>query len=71
MKPTCQKREAVQKKSARPQLSVKKLQLFVLLRFDAEVFKTCKNTIKLINLCDLALLLVVEYMTLAAYDSVL
>ena len=30
-----------------PQLSVKKLPLFVLLPFDADAFKTCKNTTKL------------------------
>ena len=38
---------------SRPELPVKKLPLFVLLPFDAEAFKTCKNTIKLINLCAL------------------
>ena len=38
---------------AGPQLLVKKTTTFVLLLFDSEVFKTCKNTIKLLNLCAL------------------
>ena len=49
---------------ARPQLSAKKVPLLFLLPFDAEAFKTCKNTIKLINLCALGLGL---WLTLTVY----
>ena len=38
---------AVGGSEARPQLSAKKYHFLFLLPFDAEAFKTCKNTIKL------------------------
>ena len=39
--------------------------------FRSKAFKTCKNTIKLFNLCALSCLGVVEYMTPADCDCVL
>ena len=48
---------------ARPQLSAKKVPLLFLPPFDAETFKTCKNTIKGINLCALPCL----WLTLKVY----
>ena len=52
---------------ARPQLSAKKYHFLFLLPFDAEVFKTCKNTIKLINLCALPCLGLGLWLTLTVY----
>ena len=50
----------------------KKYHFLFLLPSDAEAFKTCKNTIKHINLCALPTLSgTVEYMTLADSDCVL
>ena len=48
-----------------------KITFLFLLPFDAEAFKTCKNTIKLFSLCALPCLGVVEYMTTADCDCVL
>ena len=48
---------------------LKNYNFLFLLSFDAEAFKTCKNTIKLFNLCALPCLGVVEYMTVTAISS--
>ena len=45
----------------------KKYQFLFLLPFDAETFKTCKNTIKLINLCVLPCLGLVLWLTLTVF----
>ena len=50
---------------ARPQ--PKKYLFFFLLPFDAEAFKTCKNTIKLIDLCALPCLGLGTWMTLTVF----
>ena len=45
----------------------KKYHFLFLLPFDAEAFKTCKNTIKLINLCGLPCLGLDLWLTLKVY----
>ena len=45
----------------------KKYHFLFLLPFDAEAFKTCKNTIKLINLCALPCLWLGLWLTLTVY----
>merc|ERR1711911_132744 len=45
----------------------KKYHFLFLLPFDAEAFKTCKNTIKLINLCALPCLGLGLWLTLTVY----
>ena len=52
---------------ARPQLSAKEYHFLFLLPFDAEAFKTCKNTIKLINLCALPCLGLCLWLTMTVY----
>ena len=49
---------------ARPQLSY---HFLFLLPFDAKAFKTCKNTIKLINLCALLCFGLGLWLTLTVY----
>ena len=45
----------------------KKYHFLFLLPFDAEAFKTCKNTVKLINLCALPCLGLGLWLTLTVY----